>query len=226
MLKPSLTFRAPVSWSSTLKLPKSKFPPRPIPTEQPTYLRRCTDDLYAWQSRVRPTAFPHNNHVSRSRDNTFILHDGPPYANGSLHIGHALNKILKDLICRFQLSQGKRVHYVPGWDCHGLPIEIKALQLQKEVGLGNEHASRGPGDASNAVAVRQAARQLAEKTVEEQKAGFKEWAVMGDWDHAYRTMDSDYELKQLEIFKEMVEKGKTFMSHICSSHTIHLVMID
>lgn len=125
-----------------------------------------------------------------------MLHDGPPYANGSLHIGHALNKILKDVICRFEISRGKRVSYIPGWDCHGLPIEIKALQA-----LQKSHESMTP------TAIRDAARQLADRTVGEQKKGFKEWAVMGDWDNAWRTMDKEYVLRQLQVFKQMVEKG-------------------
>jgi isoleucyl-tRNA synthetase len=180
MLRPTYILRA--SWSKTLHLPKAALPARP-PLPSP-YTARVTDDLYAWQQ------------ANRSKENTFVLHDGPPYANGSLHIGHALNKILKDIICRFQITQGKRVHYVPGWDCHGLPIELKALQA-----LRAHHDDMGP------VAVRQAARQLAERTVDEQKKGFKEWAVMGDWNHAYRTMDRDFEMRQLGIFKEMVDRG-------------------
>jgi isoleucyl-tRNA synthetase len=107
-----------------------------------------------------------------------------------------LNKILKDIICRFQISQGKRVHYVPGWDCHGLPIEIKALQT-----LQAHHDTLEPPD------IRKAARSLAEKTVEEQKKGFKEWAVMGDWDGSWRTMDKSYILRQLHVFKCLVERG-------------------
>jgi isoleucyl-tRNA synthetase len=180
MIKPTSLLRA--SWSKTLHLPKSALPARP-PLPSP-HTARVTDDLYAWQRANRPA------------DNTFVLHDGPPYANGSLHIGHALNKILKDITCRFQITQGKRVHYVPGWDCHGLPIEVKALQA-----LQKHHDDMGP------VAVRQAARKLAERTVEEQKKGFKEWAVMGDWDNAYRTMDKDFEMRQLGVFKEMVDRG-------------------
>jgi isoleucyl-tRNA synthetase len=127
---------------------------------------------------------------------TFTLHDGPPYANGPLHAGHALNKITKDIICRYQVTQGKEVSYIPGWDCHGLPIEIKALQAQKR-------------DASQTspVAVRAAARQLATRTIEDQKRGFKEWAVMGDWDNAYKTMERGFEIRQLEVFKTMFEKG-------------------
>jgi isoleucyl-tRNA synthetase len=180
MLIPTRILRA--SWSSTLHLPKSAFPARAaLPSP---YLAQCTDDLYAWQSE-RESAEP------------FILHDGPPYANGSLHIGHALNKILKDIVCRFQITQGKRVQYTPGWDCHGLPIEIKALQA-----LRVEHGAISP------VAVRAAAQQLAERTIKEQMEGFREWAVLGDWKNAYKTMDHGFEMRQLEIFKQMVEKGK------------------
>ena len=159
MLTPTRILRA--SYSSTLRLPKSPFPPRPLPDKTPLYLQRCTDDLYAWQ-RTR-NAKP------------FTLHDGPPYANGPLHIGHALNKITKDIICRFHVSQGQNVSYVPGWDCHGLPIEIKALQAAKK-SLGD----------TDAVSIRAAARELAATTVETQKRGFKEWGVMGDWENRIR----------------------------------------
>jgi isoleucyl-tRNA synthetase len=185
------------SWSSTLRLPKSTFPPRPSPASNAEYLRRCTDDLYTWQqnSRSAPAA-------DGKTPETFTLHDGPPYANGPLHIGHALNKITKDIICRFQLAQGKKVSYIPGWDCHGLPIEIKALQAQKK-----DHA------ITDAVSVREAARELATRTVEEQKAGFKEWAVMGDWENAYKTMEKDFEIRQLEVFKKMFEKGLIYRQY-------------
>jgi isoleucyl-tRNA synthetase len=189
MVVPTRVLRA--SWSSTLRLPKSTFPPRPLAATKADYLRRCTDDHYAWQqsSRSKPDA------TDKSPE-TFTLHDGPPYANGPLHIGHALNKISKDLICRFQVGQGKKVNYIPGWDCHGLPIEIKALQAQK----------KDPAN-TDLVSVREAARELATSTVELQKAGFKEWAVMGDWDNAYKTMDKDFEVRQLDVFMKMFQKG-------------------
>ncbi|KAF2009332.1 isoleucyl-tRNA synthetase [Aaosphaeria arxii CBS 175.79] len=179
------------SWSKTLRLPKSDFPARPLPATIPKYLRRCTDELYAWQQTTRSK--PDEN---GKLPDTFTLHDGPPYANGPLHIGHALNKITKDIICRSQVAQGKRVNYIPGWDCHGLPIEIKALQAQKK-------------DAANtdAVSVREAARELATRTVDDQMRGFKEWAVMGDWNNAYKTMSKEFEIRQLEVFKEMFEKN-------------------
>ncbi|KAL2060618.1 hypothetical protein VTL71DRAFT_9259 [Oculimacula yallundae] len=187
----------PKSWSSTLRLPKSTFPPRPSPSTQPQYLKKCSDDLYAWQSKERAGLKP------------FVLHDGPPYANGSLHIGHALNKILKDVILRVKVQEGRRVVYVPGWDCHGLPIEIKALELQRE--KNKDKTSDGNGETVlDAVSVRRAARSLATKTVKDQMKGFREWGVMADWDQAWKTMDKTFEIKQLGVFQEMVRKGLVF----------------
>jgi isoleucyl-tRNA synthetase len=194
MLLPTRVLRK--DWGRTLKLPKSTFPPRPIPEDQQRYLKRSTDDLYRRQS-------------SDDSRPPFVLHDGPPYANGSLHIGHALNKILKDFICRFQVLEGKRVQYIPGWDCHGLPIETKALQQNPEL---REALATGSNPSDYAVAIRKAARKLAADTVEEQKAGFKQWAVMGDWDKAWLTMDKGFELRQLEMFQKMVEKGEAHLS--------------
>ncbi|MCJ1452351.1 isoleucine-tRNA ligase [Mycoblastus sanguinarius] len=172
------------SWKKTLYLPKAALPPRARVTDRPTYLKRCTDDVYTWQQD--------RQHPTKSK---FTLHDGPPYANGSLHIGHALNKILKDIICRFHILEGKRpIEWIPGWDCHGLPIELKALQ-----DLG--------GKPADAVTVRRSARRLAEKTIENQRKSFREWGIMADWDNAWTTMDKGFEIKQLEVFKEMVKKG-------------------
>ena len=174
----------PKSWSSTLQLPKSAFPARALLADRPKYLQRCTDDLYAWQ-RQRP-----------GERECFTLHDGPPYANGDLHIGHALNKILKDITCRFQLSQGKIVDYVPGWDCHGLPIELKALETRHDL-----------AQQQNAIGIRKVARGLAQKAMENQKKSFKEWGIMADWNNAWKTMQKRFQISQLGVFKEMVKKG-------------------
>ncbi|CAH0056570.1 unnamed protein product [Clonostachys solani] len=170
------------SWKATLKLPVSKFPARPNPKLQAQYLRQCTDDLYAWQAANRPA------------DDPFILHDGPPYANGPLHIGHAINKIVKDMIVRTRLQQGRRIIYRPGWDCHGLPIEMKAL------GSGN-------GKGMSPVKIRDQAKRLASKTVTEQMKGFRSFAVLADWENKWTTMDPDYELRQLQVFQELVRRG-------------------
>ncbi|KAH8883635.1 isoleucyl-tRNA synthetase [Thozetella sp. PMI_491] len=170
------------SWTSTLRLPKSTFPPRPILQNRDQYIQRCADDLYKWQAANRPA------------DNTFVLHDGPPYANGSLHAGHALNKILKDMILRVKVQQGHRVSYVPGWDCHGLPIELKAVNASA-------------GKTMPSAEIRKAARALATKTVREQMASFRTYGVMAEWDRRWTTMDSDYEIKQLRLFQQMVRRG-------------------
>ena len=127
----------------------------------------------------------------------FVLHDGPPYANGTLHMGHALNKTLKDIINRYQLLNGRKVRYVPGWDCHGLPIELKVIQDLKP----EERRNLSP------LELRQKAAAFALKTVEEQKIGFKRMGVWGEWDKAYLTLQPEYEAAQIGVFGQMVLKG-------------------
>ncbi|KAF2764590.1 isoleucyl-tRNA synthetase [Teratosphaeria nubilosa] len=208
MLWPSRTLRAATTnWSHTLKLPRSAFPARASAGELAEYRRRCADDLYAWQRSQRP-------------GQEFVLHDGPPYANGDVHVGHALNKILKDLILRWEMAQGKRVHYRPGWDCHGLPIELKALQAAQQLthvrasdtaqalkDAPAKEAEAATGTGMSAPAVRKIARELAEATIERQKESFRGWGVMGDWDKPYKTLDKAFEIRQLDVFREMVRKG-------------------
>ncbi|CAJ0749522.1 7325_t:CDS:10 [Entrophospora sp. SA101] len=135
----------------------------------------------------------------------FILHDGPPYANGNLHIGHALNKILKDIINRYKILQGYKVKYVkksiysfiPGWDCHGLPIEFKALSSFKNV----KFATLKPME------IRKAAKESAMIALNVQKGEFESWGIIGDWKNPYKTLDKEYEIRQLKVFHEMVKKG-------------------
>ncbi|KAI5809765.1 tRNA synthetases class I-domain-containing protein [Peziza echinospora] len=232
---------------NTLRLPTTAFPivadadPRkPLNVE---LLSRCTDKLYAWQQ-----ANLSNSDGGAGRGAPFVLHDGPPYANGGLHMGHALNKILKDMVNRTMVMGGRRVDYRPGWDCHGLPIELKALQelrekldgessdaggistttkKKKKVGV-KESATQAmemgkrlaPGE------IREVARVLAAKTVESQMEGFRGWAVMGDWEGRnfylggwkgfqgklwreanFVWQDKEYEVRQLEVFLEMLKKG-------------------
>ncbi|KHN96706.1 isoleucine-tRNA ligase [Metarhizium album ARSEF 1941] len=176
------------SWKATLKLPKSSFPARPNPKLQQRYLRNSSDDLYQWQTNCRPQNDP------------FVLHDGPPYANGPLHIGHAINKILKDMIVRTQVQSGKRVVYVPGWDCHGLPIEMKAL--------GSKTARE-----QSPVKVRELATRLASRTIAEQMKGFQSFGIMADWENKWTTMDREYETRQLRVFQKMVRHGLIYRKH-------------
>ena len=138
-----------------------------------------------------------------SQDNPgdlFVLHDGPPYANGSLHMGHALNKILKDIINKYQLLQGRKVRYVPGWDCHGLPIELKVLQDLKPA----ERQQLTP------IKLRQKAKEFALKTVEQQSQSFQRYGIWGDWEHPYLTLKPEYEAAQIGVFGQMVLKGHIY----------------
>jgi isoleucyl-tRNA synthetase len=140
---------------------------------------------------------------SLSRDNPgdlFTLHDGPPYANGDLHIGHALNKILKDFINRYQLLQGRRARFVPGWDCHGLPIELKVLQSMKE----SERRDLTP------LGLRRKAADFALRTVDAQREQFKRYGVWADWEDPYVTLRPRYEAAQLRVFGQMVLNGHIY----------------
>ncbi|GAA5903873.1 isoleucine--tRNA ligase ISM1 [Sporobolomyces salmoneus] len=171
-------------YSESLNLPKTAFPLRAEAAKrEKLFWKRTTEDLYEWQSK-------------QTERPLFVLHDGPPYANGNLHCGHALNKITKDIINRSKLIQGYRIHYVPGFDTHGLPLELKALSALKK-----------PASSLTAQEIRSAARKEAEKGIELQKGEFKSFAVMGDWDNPYKTMDWSYEKRQLGVVKDMVGKG-------------------
>src|SRR3954469_4683799 len=157
-------------YSETLFLPKTEFPMRAgLPQREPQLLRRWVDlDLYR---RLREVA------QGRPR---FVLHDGPPYANGNIHIGHALNKILKDLVVRSQQMLGHDSNYVPGWDCHGLPIEWK---------IEEEYRAKGRDkDAVPVIEFRRQCRAFAEKWIGVQREEFKRLGVEGDWAHPYSTM--------------------------------------
>lgn len=144
-------------------------------------------ELYSWQR-------------ARKAKKEFCLHDGPPYANGDPHVGHALNKILKDIRNRFEILRGRQVHYIPGWDCHGLPIELKALG---ELGTSDLEPLQ----------IRQKARAFAEGAIARQKAAFQRWGVVADWDQCYYTFDGAYEAAQLKVFQEMHGKGLIYQDY-------------
>ncbi|MGQ9836682.1 MAG: isoleucine--tRNA ligase [Cyanobacteriota bacterium] len=127
----------------------------------------------------------------------FVLHDGPPYANGDIHMGTTLNKILKDIINKYQILQGRKVRYVPGWDCHGLPIELKVLQsLPAEV-----------REKLTPLELRQKAKEYALGYIDIQRNSFKRLGVWGDWEHSYMTLKPEYEAVQIEVFGQMALKG-------------------
>ncbi|MBL0350373.1 MAG: isoleucine--tRNA ligase [Elusimicrobia bacterium] len=135
----------------------------------------------------------------RSTENkspAFVLHDGPPYANGAIHVGHALNKILKDVIVKYKAMKGFRAPYIPGWDCHGLPIEH---QLMKEKGWDKRKVGR--------LAFRQEATRYAEHWIDLQRRDFKRLGVLADWDHPYKTLAPEYEAAVAETFYKLFEAG-------------------
>jgi isoleucyl-tRNA synthetase len=181
-----MTVTEPGSYKDTVNLPKTNFDMRANAVKREPELQAFWDEqqLYQRLSQENPGEL-------------FVLHDGPPYANGSLHMGHALNKVLKDVINKYQLLRGRKVRYVPGWDCHGLPIELKVLQTLKS----DERKALTP------LKLRQKAKEFALKTVDQQRQSFKSYGVWGDWEHPYLTLKPEYEAAQIGVFGQMVLKG-------------------
>ncbi|XP_053618385.1 isoleucine--tRNA ligase, mitochondrial [Plodia interpunctella] len=178
------------TYSHTILSLKTNFPARSnIAKKEEIQKAAQFSELYNWQ----------REHLSGPE---YVLHDGPPYANGDLHMGHAVNKIIKDINNRSQVLQGNKVHYIPGWDCHGLPIELKALQKAKK-----KHKN-APTDPVN---IRKIAREFALDTVESQKAAFESWGVMADWEKQYYlTLNNGYVKNQLHQFLKMYKDGYIF----------------
>lgn len=176
-------------WTKTLHLPSTKFDIRANAAKrEPLFRQRTTTDLYRWQA-------------SQTDRPLFVLHDGPPYANGRLHMGHAMNKIVKDVINRYQVLIGKRVHYHPGWDCHGLPIENKVF--------GRPEFSKLSLKTAPPNLIRTAAAEEAQEAIEEQRESFRTFGLMADWSQetTYRTFDRDFVRRQFRVMREMVRRG-------------------
>ncbi len=174
------------SYKDTVNLPKTNFDMRANAIKREPEIQKFWEE-----NKIYDRLFENNP------GELFILHDGPPYANGSLHIGHALNKILKDIINRYQLLKGRKVRYVPGWDCHGLPIELKVLQNMKSA----ERQNLTP------LQLRQKAKEFALATVNEQRQNFQRYGIWGDWDNPYLTLKPEYEAAQIGVFGQMFLKG-------------------
>ncbi len=173
-------------YKATLNLPETAFPMKAgLPNREPETLKRLEGiDLYG---KIRE--------ISRGRP-SFVLHDGPPYANGDIHIGHAVNKIIKDMITRSKTLSGFDAPYVPGWDCHGLPIEHK---IEVTHGKNLEPAK-----------TRELSRAYAAKQIEGQKVDFQRLGVLGEWDNPYKTMDYANEAGEIRALGKLVEKGFVF----------------
>lgn len=170
-------------YRATLNLPDTPFPMRgDLPKREPAWVQEWEDKgLY---KRLRE---------ARCGRQKFVLHDGPPYANGQIHMGHAVNKILKDMIVKSRQLKGLDAAYIPGWDCHGLPIE-NAIE--------KKHGRNLPRDEMQAKS-----RAFATEQIDIQRADFKRLGVLGDWDHPYRTMDPRNEADEIRAFKRVIERG-------------------
>ncbi|MGL9734808.1 MAG: isoleucine--tRNA ligase [Symbiopectobacterium sp.] len=173
-------------YKTTLNLPETEFPMRgDLAKREPDMLKRWYEqDLYGIIRQAK------------TGKKTFIVHDGPPYANGNIHIGHSVNKILKDIIVKSKGLAGYDSPYVPGWDCHGLPIELKVEQL-----IGK------PGEKVSAAEFRQACRKYAAEQVEGQKKDFIRLGVLGDWDRPYLTMDFNTEANIIRVLGKIIDNG-------------------
>jgi isoleucyl-tRNA synthetase len=178
-----------VDYKQTINLPQTDFPMKA------DLARREPDIQKAWEESG---LYQKIREVSRGRPR-FVLHDGPPYANGDIHIGHALNKILKDIIVKSRTMDGFDSPYIPGWDCHGLPIE---LQVEKKHGR--------PGQKLDANAFRAACRAFAQSQVDSQRKDFKRLGVLGDWDRPYLTMAPAYEAQQIRAFGKIIRNGHLY----------------
>lgn len=178
-----------MDYKATLNLPRTDFPMKAnLPQREP--------EMLAWWQQER--LYERLQETGKTRP-LYVLHDGPPYANGRIHIGHALNKILKDIIVKSKTMAGFHVPYVPGWDCHGLPIEHQVL---KELGEKKSQL--------DTLAIRKLCREYAEKYVTIQRDEFKRLGVLGDWERPYLTMDPAYEATILREFGAFVEKGGVY----------------
>ncbi|HUA65419.1 MAG TPA: isoleucine--tRNA ligase [Alphaproteobacteria bacterium] len=176
-------------YKDTLNLPRTDFPMKAdLATREPERLKKWEKEtLYAQIQKQRAGA------------EKFVLHDGPPFANGDVHIGTALNKILKDIIVKYKTLRGFSSPYIPGWDCHGLPIEFKVSQEMRKGGT-SDALSVDP------VVIRRACDAYARKYIDIQRTQFKRLGVLGDWENPYLTLNKEYEADELRLFADIVEK--------------------
>ncbi|PPV06266.1 isoleucine--tRNA ligase [Xanthomonas bromi] len=173
-------------YKATLHLPATEFPMRgDLPKREPAMLERWEREGFYAQLRANAAGRP-----------LFVLHDGPPYANGQIHLGHAVNKILKDIIVKSKYLAGFDAPYIPGWDCHGLPIEIAIEKKYGKVGVKLDAAE-----------FRQKCREYATEQIDLQRRDFKRLGVIGDWDNPYKTLDFRFEANEMRALAKVVDNG-------------------
>ncbi|MBU4376871.1 MAG: class I tRNA ligase family protein, partial [Candidatus Omnitrophica bacterium] len=176
-----------MDYKDTINLPNTNFPMKAnLPGREPEMLKAWEDMRIYGRIMER----------RKSAGKKYILHDGPPYSNGDIHMGHALNKILKDIVVKFNTMAGCEVPFIPGWDCHGLPVEH---QLMKNLKIEKTDMPQ--------VEFREKARDFALKYVNIQKEEFKRLGIFGDWENPYLTLNPKYEAAIVRSFAKLVEKG-------------------
>jgi isoleucyl-tRNA synthetase len=197
-----------MDYKDTLNLPRTDFPMKAdLVTREPERLKKW------YAAKLYETI-----QTQRANEPKFVLHDGPPFANGDVHIGTALNKILKDIIVKYKTLRGFSAPYIPGWDCHGLPIEHKVVQeMRKQRAAGvppaeqpsSEIGSSGkmPEAPLESATIRRACDAYARKYIDIQREQFKRLGVLGDWDNPYLTLNKEYEADELRLFADIVEQG-------------------
>lgn len=176
-----------MDYKNTLNLPRTDF------AMKADLVGREPERLKKWEAAGLYTRIQ----TARAGAPKFVLHDGPPFANGDVHVGTALNKILKDIVLKYKTLRGFSAPYIPGWDCHGLPIEFKVAQ---------ERRKAGDPSAEPAV-IRKACEAYARKYIDLQRTQFKRLGVLGDWDNPYLTLNKEYEAEELRLFADIVEQG-------------------
>ncbi|GAB4543972.1 MAG: isoleucine--tRNA ligase [Phycisphaerales bacterium] len=186
------------AYKKSLNLPKTSFPMKAnlVQNEPASQKRWKQADLYDRAQAARP------------HDRRFVFHDGPPYANGNIHLGHMLNKCLKDFVVRTKLMEGMRCPFVPGWDCHGLPIEHRVMQ--ELAGAGKLEKIAALDDDARRMAVRRECEKYASKHVKQHITQMERLLTLADYEHPYLTMHHDYEGAVLEVFAGLVEKGLVY----------------
>src|SRR5260370_5609399 len=169
-----------MDYKSTLNLPQTDFPMKAdLVAREPERLKKWAEGKLYEQIQAQRAGAP-----------KFVVHDGPPFANGDVHIGTALNKILKDIIVKYKALRGFDAPYIPGWDCHGLPIEFKVSQEMRKAG----------DTASDAATIRKACEAYALKYIDIQRTQFKRLGVLGDWDNPYLTLDQRSKPDDFRLF--------------------------
>ncbi|MCC7373532.1 MAG: isoleucine--tRNA ligase [Verrucomicrobiales bacterium] len=177
-----------MDYKTTLNLPQTGF------SMKADLVIREPERLKKWESA---RLYEEVQALRAGARETFVLHDGPPFANGDVHVGTALNKVLKDIVIKYKSLRGYRAPYVPGWDCHGLPIEFKVTQEMRKAG----------DTASDPATIRKLCEDYARRYIDLQREQFKRLGVLGDWDHPYLTMEREYEAEELRLFACIVERG-------------------